>query len=115
MRFAADENFNNDILRGLQRRQPDIDIVRIQDTEIYQSDDPKVLEWVAHEGRILLTHDARTMPNHAYERVNIGKPMLGVFVVNDEMPIGQAIEELLTVIGASDTNEWENLVVFFPL
>lgn len=65
MRFAADENFHNDILRGLQRRQPDLDIVRIQDTEIYQSDDAKVLEWVAQEGRILLTHDVRTMPNHA--------------------------------------------------
>ncbi len=51
-----------------------------------------MLEWVAQEGRILLTHDTRTMPNHAYERVKIGKSMLGVFVVNDDMPIGQAIE-----------------------
>jgi hypothetical protein len=29
--FAADENFNNDILRGLLRRKPDLDIVRVQD------------------------------------------------------------------------------------
>jgi hypothetical protein len=27
--LAADENFNNDILRGLRPRQPDVDIVRI--------------------------------------------------------------------------------------
>ena len=77
MRFATDENFNNDILRGLQRRQPDLDIVRIQDTQIYQSVDPKVLEWAAQERRILLTHDTRTMPNHAYERVKDGKPLPG--------------------------------------
>ncbi len=29
--LAADENFNNDIIRGLLRRKPDLDIVRIQD------------------------------------------------------------------------------------
>ncbi len=28
---AADENFNNDIVRGLLRREPKLDIVRIQD------------------------------------------------------------------------------------
>jgi hypothetical protein len=115
MRFATDENFNNDILRGLQRRQPDLDIVRIQDTQIYQSEDPEVLEWVAQEGRILLTHDTRTMPNHAYQRVKGGNALPGVFVINDQMPIGQAIEELLTIIGASNAAEWENLVVFLPL
>ena len=29
--LAADENFNNDIVRGLLRRRPALDIVRIQD------------------------------------------------------------------------------------
>lgn len=41
--------------------------------------------------------------------------MPGVFAINDDIPLGQVIEELLTVIGASDAGEWENLVVFFPL
>ena len=31
LRLAADENLNNDILRGLLRRRPGLDIVRIQD------------------------------------------------------------------------------------
>jgi hypothetical protein len=31
LRLAADENFNNDIVRGLLRRKPDLDIVRVQD------------------------------------------------------------------------------------
>jgi hypothetical protein len=115
IRFAADENFDNNILRGLQRRQPNLDLVRIQDTEIFQSADPVVLEWVAKEGRILLTHDTRTMPDHAYERVKQEKPMPGVFIINDQLPIGQVIEELLIIVGASDASEWENLVVFFPL
>ncbi len=31
IRLAADENFNNDILRGIRRKSPALDIVRIQD------------------------------------------------------------------------------------
>ena len=47
LRLASDENFNNNIVRGLLRRKPDIDIVRIQDVGLTGADDPTVLEWVA--------------------------------------------------------------------
>ncbi len=62
LKLAADENFNNDIIRGLLRRKPDLDIVRIQDVGLSGADDPTVLEWAAQEGRILLTHDSRQLP-----------------------------------------------------
>ena len=57
VKFAADENFNYDIVRGLQRREPDLDIVRIQEVGLSGVDDPAVLEWAASENRVLLTHD----------------------------------------------------------
>ena len=57
IRFVADENFNNNIIRGLLRRHPDLDIVGIQDAGLSGADDPTVLEWAAQEKRILLTHD----------------------------------------------------------
>ncbi|MCK6580607.1 MAG: DUF5615 family PIN-like protein [Anaerolineae bacterium] len=62
MRFAADENFDGRILNGLRARLPDLDIVRVQDTEMAATPDEKLLMWLADEGRILLTHDVRTMP-----------------------------------------------------
>jgi len=68
LRFAVDENFNNAILRGLLRRNPDIDIVRIQDVGLSGADDPTILEWSAQEGRILLTHDVATITRYAYQR-----------------------------------------------
>jgi hypothetical protein len=43
MRFATDENFDGRILNGLRARLPDLDIVRVQDTEMYQSPDDKLL------------------------------------------------------------------------
>ena len=60
--LAADENFNNDIVRGLVRRKPDLNIVRIQDVGLSGADDPTVLEWAAREERVLLTHDVSTLP-----------------------------------------------------
>ena len=43
--LAIDENFNNDIVRGLLRRRPELDLVRIQDAGLSGADDPVVLEW----------------------------------------------------------------------
>ena len=73
IRFAADENFNNAILRGLFRRNPDLDIIRIQDVGLSGANDPTVLEWSAREDRILLTHDAATITRYAYELLTFTK------------------------------------------
>ena len=50
VRLAADENFNSDIVRGLVRRKPDADIVRMQDVGLSGANDAKVLEWAAGQG-----------------------------------------------------------------
>jgi hypothetical protein len=41
LRLAADENFNSDIVRGLIRRKPDVDIVRVQDVGLSGAEDPR--------------------------------------------------------------------------
>lgn len=115
IRLAADENFNNDIVRGLLRRKPDVDIVRIQDVGLMGAEDPAVLEWAAGERRILLTHDVSTITLYAYERVTNGQPMPGVFEVGRQISIGQAIEELLLLVECSTDDEWENQVQYLPL
>ena len=77
LRLAADENFNGDVVRGLLRRKPDLDIVRIQDVGLSGADDRAVLEWAASEGRVVVTHDISTLAGHAFERVEAGRPMPG--------------------------------------
>ncbi|MFN3761658.1 MAG: DUF5615 family PIN-like protein [Anaerolineae bacterium] len=115
LRLAADENFNNDIIRGLLRRRPDLDIVRIQDVGLSGADDPEILEWAAKEGRVLLTHDAATITRHAYERVQAGKRMPGVFEVSRKVPLGVAIEDILLIAECSLEGEWEGQVRYLPL
>lgn len=77
--------------------------------------DTEVLEWAAGEGHLVLTHDFATMLDFAYNRVGCGLSMPGVIALSQEFPIGEAIEELTTLVEYSLENEWENQVVFLPL
>jgi predicted nuclease of predicted toxin-antitoxin system len=115
MRLLADENFHGDILRGLLRVEPKLDIVRVQDTKFSQATDPIVLEWAAVEERILLTHDVQTMTKYAYDRIRAGLPMPGVIEVRDNLSIGQAIEEVLIVLLACEPSELADHIIYIPL
>ena len=115
LRLAADENFNNNIVRGLLRRRPDADFVRVQDAGLSGADDPTVLEWAAQQGRVVVSHDVSTLRKHAYERVAAGLRMPGVFEVPNTVSIGRAIDDLLLVIECSLEGEWEGQVRYLPL
>jgi len=115
LRLAADENLNNNIVRGLLRRRPQLDIVRIQDMGLSGADDPTVLEWAAQERRVLLTHDVSTITKYAYERVRAGQTMPGVFEVGRDVAIGRAIDDILLVAEYSLDGEWEGQVCYLPL
>lgn len=112
---AADENFNNDIVRGLLRRKPELNIIRLQDVGLSGAEDTAVLGWAAEEGRVLPTHDASTITHHAYERVRAGKPMPGVFEVSRDVSMAQAIEDILLLAACSLEGKWEGQVRYLPL
>lgn len=115
LRFAIDENFNDDIVRGLLRRQPDLDVIRVREANLSGADDPTVLDWAAREGRVLITHDVTTMTRFAFDRIQAGEPLPGVFEVGRRVPVGLAIEELLLIAVCSLPDEWEGQVRYLPL
>jgi predicted nuclease of predicted toxin-antitoxin system len=115
LRLLADENLKGDIVRGLLRRLPDLDLVRVQDVGLIGDDDPAVLAWAAEQARIVVTHDRATFPDFAYERVVAGDPMPGVLVVPRRMAVRQAIDELLLIATNSEAEEWATRVVYLPL
>jgi hypothetical protein len=112
VRFLIDEDFDNDILRGVLRRLPVADMVRVQEVGLSGATDPVVLEWAAKEGRILLTHDVSTMRKHATDRVQQGLPMPGVFAVPQSLAVGKAIEDVVMLAECSQESEWEGQVRF---
>ena len=115
LRLASDENFNGDIVRGLLLRLPEQNLVRVQDVGLERAIDPVVLAWAAENDRIVMTHDRATLSDFAYARVVAGEVMPGVFVVNDRLPVGRAIEELVLVATCSDASDWVGRVLYLPL
>ena len=115
LRFATDENFKSAILRGILRRKPNLDIVRVQDVGLSEEDDDVILEWAAKENRVLLTHDVSTITDFAYQRVRAGKSMPGVFEVGRSVSIRTAIEDILLIAETSLEGEWEGQVRYLPL
>ncbi len=115
MKLLSDEDFNNRIVRGLLRRFSSLDLVRVQDIGIEGNHDTEVLERAAEENRLVLTHDFATMIGFAYGRIEDGLEMPGVIAVSQDLPVGEAIEEISMLIEYSLENEWENQIVFIPL
>jgi hypothetical protein len=115
VRFLADENFNNQIVRGILRQNPDIDIVRVQAVGLSGIDDPTVLAWAAEQERIVLTHDVATMTVFAYARIEVGLSMPGLFEIGYLVSVGLAIEEIILIAECSLDGEWEGQVRFLPL
>jgi predicted nuclease of predicted toxin-antitoxin system len=114
MKLASVENFDDDIVRGLLRRRPDLDLESVRDVGLAGSPDPDILAWAAAEDRILLTHDRDTMPNFAYDRVRAGEPMPGVFLDKDRIPKGQIIEQLLLAVECLSAEDCKDQVMYFP-
>lgn len=115
MRWLADENFNNDILRALRRRSADIDIIRAQDAGLTGADDALLLAWAAEHERVLLTHDVSTVTAYAYLRLMNGDRMPGVFEVSRAVPVRTVIEDILLLTECSRAGEWEGQIRYLPL
>ncbi|OQC06856.1 MAG: hypothetical protein BWX80_01354 [Candidatus Hydrogenedentes bacterium ADurb.Bin101] len=92
-----------------------MNIVRVQDVGLSGADDPAVLEWAVNEGRVLLTHDVSTITRYAYERIQTGKSMPGVFEVSRQAAIGSVIEDILLIAEFSLEGEWEGQICYLPL
>jgi len=62
----------------------------------------------ASEGRLLLTHDRKTMPQHIADFIAAGHNTPGVVIVPRSLPLVQTINELELIIACMDEAEWIN-------
>ena len=114
IRFFADEDFNGRIVRGLLRRKHDLDLVRVQNVGLAGASDDVILKWANETGRLVISHDNRTMPRHFRERLAAGLHVPGVFIVDDLAPIGACIDDLVLIAECSDADEWRDQIFYLP-
>jgi predicted nuclease of predicted toxin-antitoxin system len=114
VRFLADANLNKDILTGCRRIEPAFDFVATSDAGLEGKPDEEVLLIAAAMGRILITHDRKTMPGYFGKLIVTGGHTPGLFLVHQTRPIARVIDSLLLVWSASDSGEWVDRIVEIP-
>ena len=116
LRLASDADVHGDIIRGLRRRLPEIDLVRVQDVLPEGTLDAEILAWAASENRVLITNDRNTMVGFAYQRVADGESLPGLIVTTNEQSIGSAIDDILVIAECVPEEQIrDQVVVFLPL
>jgi hypothetical protein len=115
LRYLADEDFDNRILRAFRRREPELDWVRVQDIRLSGLEDEVILQYAAENQRVVLTRDVSTMTSASYRRIEQAESMPGLVVVPRRMAIGQAVDELIFLAKESKSDEWQGQVIWLPL
>jgi len=114
IRFQADADLNEDIVTGLLRRAPEMDFQTAEAAGLRGLDDPVVLARAAQLGRLLVSHDGKTMPGHFGDFIVVEESP-GLLIVPQNLDPPAAIEELLLVWVASAAEEWTNRIARLPL
>jgi hypothetical protein len=114
IRFQADNDLDEDILRAVKRLEPAIDFQRAPELSLHTGIlDPEVLRLCAEENRMLVTHDRHSMPDHFLEFIQQHNSP-GVFIISRKLPVGKAAEWLLLYWVASTAEEYQNQIIDIP-
>ncbi|MCA1592749.1 MAG: DUF5615 family PIN-like protein [Acidobacteria bacterium] len=114
VRYQADADLNEDIVTGVQRRAPEIDFQIAHEAQLAHAPDTNVLARAAREGRILVTHDRRTMPAH-FGRFVESRDGPGLIIISQNAEMLRVIEELILIWSVSEAEEYINSICTLPL
>lgn len=113
--FLADNDLNEQIIRGILRREPLITFTRVREAGLSNAPDAEVLAYASDRGLILVSHDVNTMPAAALARIDRGQPLPGLFMTRQTGPVAPLIDSLVLIWSASEAEEWQGQIVFLPL
>jgi hypothetical protein len=114
IKFQADNDFNGRIIRTVQQLAPNIDFRTAPAAGFHLgTPDERILEVAAQEGRLLVSHDRKTMPTH-FANFIASQSSPGVFIVSRKLTIARAAEWLILYWAASDAEEHINMLTYIP-
>jgi predicted nuclease of predicted toxin-antitoxin system len=97
IQFQADADLNHAIVTAIRRKEPAISFLSAADAKLEGIPDPEVLAMAAAQGRLLVTHDRQTMPEHFWERLAQDKSSPGVLIVSQFEPLGPVVETIVMI------------------
>jgi hypothetical protein len=116
-KFLLDENVGESLRKGLHVQYPDMVVWRIGDPAAPSIGtlDPDILLWCEANGFTLVTNNRGSMPGHLHDHLEAAYHFPGMFTLSPKMAIGEIIEELVLIWGASNPNEYADQINYLPL
>jgi Domain of unknown function (DUF5615) len=115
IRYQADNDLNQLIVAATFRKQPSIDFQSARKAHLNGLDDMAVLHQAASEGRILVSHDKRTMPRHLASFLKQGGSSPGVLlVIPQDAPLRAVVETLVLIWTDNTSEDWQNAITVIP-
>ena len=93
-----------------------IDVVRVGDPgcPALSSTDEVIVRWAAEHGRVLISRDARTLESAVVEFTDAGGTSAGLGLLRRGMTVPELSEMLLLIALATEEQEWQNVIQWFP-
>jgi hypothetical protein len=114
VRFLVDEDVSDVLAPGLRLREPRLDILDVKEGGLRGTPDPALLQLAWEQSRVLVTCDRRTMIKHVRARAAAGQLSSGVCIIPQRGNIGEIIDSLLLIWGASTAEEWIGRIAYIP-
>lgn len=105
IRFQADNDLDERIVIATRRLDPEIDFQAARGLGLHGLPDPRVLALAAEQGRVLVSHDRRTMPSQ-FKTFIASQNSPGAIIVSQNLRIGVVSELLYLLWAASDAEEY---------
>jgi hypothetical protein len=109
VRFQADADLNHIIVKATLWREPGIAFQTAYAAHLAGVRDQEVLALAAQAGRVLVTHDRKTMRKYFGEFIGHANSS-GVIVIPQKLPVRTAVEDLILIWTASEAEEWINRI-----
>jgi predicted nuclease of predicted toxin-antitoxin system len=113
IKFQADADLRDPIVSGVKRREPMIDFKTANEAQLEGVPDTEVLARAANEGRMLVSHDVNTMPEHFAEFIKT-RTSPEVVLINQDLQYSKAIDGLIRLWITAEAEDWENPLSFLP-
>ena len=117
-KFLFDENVSSVLWDAVQQHNRGtivpLDVTRVGDPPDLpkSSDDRALLLWAERNGRILASHDKKTLPRHLAEHLAQGRHLPGLFFISYFASPSHIIELLAVAATSDNPTEWSDLIEY---
>jgi predicted nuclease of predicted toxin-antitoxin system len=113
VKFYMDVHVRRAVTEGL--RLHSVGVLTAQEDGSRTLDDPELLDWATKLGRVLFTQDDDLL-REGKRRQQSGEEFAGVIYAHQlNVTVGECIEDLWLIAGATEPDEWLNRVEYLPL